>query len=342
MGSKDQDFELGVLKCRPDAEIYVFELKSINIPPEAEQDPRITYYNIGLGYNDPKKLKPLVEMMRTLEHTYIDILKMDIEYAEWHWLARETNLLDRVGQLLIEVHTKDNRRFPYQGPNPGLFFVEKLEEKNLRVFHKEYSTTSKNFVELSLIQKDWSDWELTKTKLPELPPPYEPGTEVERYETEFKIFYGMIPAPTPIPGIESSAPTPSPKANSKTKGTIFDVSGNTYTDRGQLSTNYLKDKILGSTEVYDTGDAPAEPEPTPPPKKIEASSSFFSNADINSAKKDSSALKGSEITANIVDEDSANEIVLPTSTKKTSSSIQSLDDIGGRRLRGTSGIIKLD
>lgn len=151
----------------------------------------------------------------------------------------------------------------------------------------------------------------------------------------------MIPAPTPIPGIQSSAPTPSPKANSKTKGTIFDVSGSTYTDRGKLSTNYLKDKILGSTEVYDTGDAPEEPEPTPPPKKIEASSSFFSNADVNSGKKDSSAMKGTEITANIVDEDSANEIVLPTSTKKTTSSIQSLDDIGGRRLRGTTGIIKI-
>merc|ERR1711871_764770 len=336
LGSKDQDFELGVLKYRPEAEIYVFELKSINIPPEAEQDPRITYYNIGLGYNDPKKLKPLVEMMRTLEHTYIDILKMDIEYAEWHWLARETNLLDRVGQLLIEVHTKDQRRFPYQGPNPGVFFVEKLEEKNLRVFHKEYSTTSKNFVELSLIQKDWSDWEMTKTTLPELPPAYEPGTEVERYETEFKVFYGMIPAPTPIPGIQSVAPTPSPKMNSKTKGTIFDLSGNTYTDRGKLSTNYLKDKILGSTEVYDTGEAaPEEPEPTQPPKKMEASSSFFSNAAADSGSSSKKDLKGQEITANIVDEDSANEIVLPTASKSGGSKIQSLDDLGGRRkLRG--------
>lgn len=110
-----------------------------------------------------------------------------------------------------------------------------------------------------------------------------------------------------------------------------------------MSTNYLKDKILGSTEVYDSGDAAAaEPEPTPPPKKIEASSSFFSNADINSGKKDSSAMKGTEITANIVDEDSANEIVLPTAAKKTSSTIQSLDDLGGRRLRGASGIIKLE
>lgn len=263
---------------------------------------------------------------------------MDIEYAEWHWLARETHLLDRVGQLLIEVHTKDNRRFPYQGPNPGIFFTEKLEEKGLRVFHKEYSTTSKNFVELSLIQKDFSEWELNKKSLGALPAPYEPGTEVERYEIEFKVFYGMIPAPTPIPGIQSVAPTPSPKQNSKTKGTIFDLSGNTYTDRGKLSTNYLKDKILGSTEVYDTGEAtPEEPEPTQPPKKMEASSSFFSNAAADSggsgSKKDS--LKGQEITANIVDEDSANEIVLPTASKSGGSKIQSLDDLGGRRkLRG--------
>ena len=330
LGSKDQDFELGVLKYRPDSEIYVFELKSINIPPESEQDSRISYYNIGLGYNDPKKLKPLVEMMRMLEHKYIDILKIDIEYAEWHWIARETNLLDRVGQLLVEVHTKDNRRFPYQGPNPGIFFVEKLEEKNLRLYHKEYSTTSKNFVELSMIQKDWSDWELKKSSMDDLPPPYDPATEVERWENEFKVFYGMIPAPTPIPGFQSVAPSPSPKSNSKTKGTIFDLSGATYTDRGKLSTNYLKDKILGSAEVYGPGDSEPDNEPTQPPKKIESGSSgFFSNAVDTGPKK--KALSGQEITANIVDEDSANEIVLPTPQSKAHSAIQSLDDIGGRR-----------
>jgi len=64
LGSKDQDFELGVLKYRPDAEIYVFELKAINLPPEAEQDSRITYYNFGLGYDDPKKVKPLMEVKK--------------------------------------------------------------------------------------------------------------------------------------------------------------------------------------------------------------------------------------------------------------------------------------
>ena len=128
-------------------------------------------------------------MMRMLDHKYIDILKIDIEYAEWHWLARETHLLNRVGQLLVEVHTKDNRRFPYQGPNPGLFFVEKLEEKNLRIFHKEYSTVSKNFAELSLIQKDWSDWEMKKTAMEDLPPAYNEAEAVEKYVFCFYKIY---------------------------------------------------------------------------------------------------------------------------------------------------------
>ena len=70
IGGKDQDFELGVLKYRPDAEIYIFELKQINVPLENEQNPKISYYNIGLGYDDPKKLKPLVEVIKYLYNYY--------------------------------------------------------------------------------------------------------------------------------------------------------------------------------------------------------------------------------------------------------------------------------
>jgi hypothetical protein len=267
-----------------------------------------------------------------LDHKYIDILKMDIEYAEWHWIARETFLLDRVGQLIVEIHTKDNRRFPYQGPNPGLFFVEKLEEKNLRVFHKEYSTTSKNFVELSLIQRDWSEWEMKKTTFDELPPAYDPASATERYEIEFKIFYGMIPAPTPLPQTEVSAPTPFPKVDKKTRGTIFDVSGATYTNREKLSTNYLKDKILGSAEVYNSGDAPPEePEPAATKKtETSGSSSFFSNSgDSGSKKKGSSSSEESSPSAS--SEESTEEESLPAIPAKSHTAIQSLDDIGRRR-----------
>lgn len=274
-----------------------------------------------------------VQMMRMLDHKYIDILKMDIEYAEWHWLARETFLLDRVGQLIIEIHTKDNRRFPYQGPNPGLFFVEKLEEKSLRVYHKEYSTTSKNFVELSMIQKDWSEWEMKKKSFDELPPAYDPASATERYEIEFKIFYGMIPAPTPLPVTQNVAPTPFPKVDKKTRGTIFDVSGATYTNREKLSTNYLKDKILGSAEVYGSGDAPEEPEPVATKSVgVSGSSSFFSNSGDSGSKKKGSAFsdESSSSAASSEDTTSADES-LPVIETKTRSSIQSLDDIGRRR-----------
>ena len=265
--------------------------------------------------------------MRMLDHKYIDVLKIDIEYAEWQWVARETHLLNRVGQLLVEVHTKDNRRFPYQGPNPGLFFIEKLEEKGLRLYHKEYSTTSKNFVELSMIQKDWSDWEIQKSSLEDLPAPYDPAEAKDKYEIEYKIFYGIIPAPTPLPVTLSAAPT---KANSnlKTKGTIFDLSGATYTNREKLSTNYLKDKILGSTEVYGPEDTTEDASPTPAPKKIEASSGFFSNAAAEpESKKKSSTDTSSEEQANEASTTEESEEALPAAPK-SHSAIQTLDDIG--------------
>ena len=142
----------------------------------------------------------------------------------------------------------------------------------------------------------------------------------------------MISAPTPLPMTETAAPTPTPKTNLKTKGTIFDVSGNTYTNREKLSTNYLKDKILGSAEVYDTGEpepAAAVAAPAAPVKKASSSSSsFFSNAVDTSSKSKAGDLAGHEITANVVDEEASDLPALPV---KTHSSIQSLDDIGGRR-----------
>ena len=44
-----QEFELGILKIRPEADIYMFELNSKKIPAEKDQHPDITYLNYGLG-----------------------------------------------------------------------------------------------------------------------------------------------------------------------------------------------------------------------------------------------------------------------------------------------------
>jgi hypothetical protein len=44
---KDQSFELSFLEYRPDAKVYIFEIDPNNLPNE--RDPRITYFNVGLG-----------------------------------------------------------------------------------------------------------------------------------------------------------------------------------------------------------------------------------------------------------------------------------------------------
>lgn len=44
---RDQSFELSFLEYRPDAKVYIFEIDPNNLP--AERDPRITYFNVGLG-----------------------------------------------------------------------------------------------------------------------------------------------------------------------------------------------------------------------------------------------------------------------------------------------------
>jgi len=45
--------------------------------------------------------------MKRNNHTYIDVLKMDIEGFEWEWISHESHLLENVGQLLVEVHNSN-------------------------------------------------------------------------------------------------------------------------------------------------------------------------------------------------------------------------------------------
>jgi len=78
--NKQQDFETAFLKLRPDSNIFTFELAKNNIPDESVRNSRVKWFNIGLGYTSGlSNLKTLTDMMKMLNHTYIDVLKMDIE-----------------------------------------------------------------------------------------------------------------------------------------------------------------------------------------------------------------------------------------------------------------------
>ena len=84
---------------------------------------------------------------------------------------------------------------------------------------------------------------------------------------------------------------------------------------------------MGSTEVYGPEDTTEEASPTPAPKKIEASSGFFSNAaaEPESKKKSSTDTSSEEQTNEASTEES--EEALPAAPK-SHSAIQTLDDIG--------------
>ena len=101
--NRQQDFEQAVLFYRPDSQIFTFDLTENSLPPLDIRDPKVKFTATGLGSRPNAKL--LHELMKDNNHTYIDILKIDIEGGEYEWLRSEpAETFKRIGQLLIEVH----------------------------------------------------------------------------------------------------------------------------------------------------------------------------------------------------------------------------------------------
>lgn len=90
---KQQDFETAIKQLRPDSSIYTFELVADMIPAVADRVPGVQFFNIGLGYvkskiGEPSIFKSFIEIMNMLNHTYVDVVKMDVEGYEWHWIHK--------------------------------------------------------------------------------------------------------------------------------------------------------------------------------------------------------------------------------------------------------------
>jgi hypothetical protein len=105
-----QDFEYPMLELRPDAEIHTFEIIHEMLPPLESRKNK--FYNYGLGYDSSNKiLKTFKDIMIMLNHSYVDVVKMDIEGSEWPFVHKEGDVIERIGQLLIEVHIGKLDRF---------------------------------------------------------------------------------------------------------------------------------------------------------------------------------------------------------------------------------------
>lgn len=167
--NRKQDFEISVLQIRPDANIFVYEISPERLPPTRLRRSQISYHGIGIGYNQSNNIfevMTLENMMISNNHSYIDVLKMDIEGHEWLFMKHESHILSRIGQLLVEVHAYTKRFQHLASPRGPLELLEALEKNNLRLFHKEgnfnpgYACCS----EWSLIQRDWNAWDKYKKK----------------------------------------------------------------------------------------------------------------------------------------------------------------------------------
>jgi hypothetical protein len=166
--NNDISFELAMLDLRPDSEIHVFELVKENIPL-ISPNKNIIFHNIGLGYkedimdnsNPYRNYKSLNEMMILLNHSHIDILKMDIEGAEWSFVMNEGYLLRQIGQFLVEFHTSTNgfSLKPSRYDHVSFFqWLEEIEKYGLRLFHKEWNFMNICCSELSFVQSYFQEW----------------------------------------------------------------------------------------------------------------------------------------------------------------------------------------
>ena len=105
--NRQQDFEQAVFFYRPDSQIFTYDLTENSLPPLDIRDPKVKFTATGLGprSNADDKMKLLHELMKDNNHTYIDILKIDIEGGEYGRLRSEpAETFKRIGQLLIDVH----------------------------------------------------------------------------------------------------------------------------------------------------------------------------------------------------------------------------------------------
>ena len=107
--NRQQDFEFAVLHQRPDARIWTHDILESHLPAVENRISAINYTATALGPSSADKgdikNKLVHEFMKERGHTYIDILKIDIEGGEFPWIANEPlDTFTRIGQLLIEVH----------------------------------------------------------------------------------------------------------------------------------------------------------------------------------------------------------------------------------------------
>ncbi|KAJ3409107.1 hypothetical protein HDV05_004582 [Chytridiales sp. JEL 0842] len=114
-------FEEGMLNIEPECEVHVFDptpylqplLPNITLPRNLRFYPWALIGDAKATVtimNETVVAKSLDEVVQELGHDHIDILKIDVDWAEWHWIVSmypdSIWRSGRIGQILIEVHVE--------------------------------------------------------------------------------------------------------------------------------------------------------------------------------------------------------------------------------------------
>lgn len=132
--NKDLSFELELIG-RTGCEVHGFDPTVGGVPPDCKDNPHITFHKQALGpVSGPSNVfmmvETLLDTMKRQGHTFLDVLKVDIEGSEWDTFR---SLLPQkalpFGQLLIELHFRDVIEV--------FEFFENMDTHGFRIFMRE-------------------------------------------------------------------------------------------------------------------------------------------------------------------------------------------------------------
>ncbi|KAK1171877.1 methyltransferase-like protein 24 [Acipenser oxyrinchus oxyrinchus] len=147
LGSEDKQLEVSLAKAG--CEVHCFN-PSIKVP-HVQEAQRLWHHRLSVDWRDPNpaippnkqhsNTKKLGAILNDFGHRKIDVLKADMESAEWKILENLVleNVIDKIGQLLFEVHLHWPG-FEVSGDDSTVVrywysLLKELEHSHFRLFH---------------------------------------------------------------------------------------------------------------------------------------------------------------------------------------------------------------
>ena len=108
---RETSFERRVFELAPSCEVHIFDQSAPVRPAPTDERGRAALYHCQYLLAEASKLgDTLASTMQHLGHPHVDVLKMDIEGAEWPVFKQVNWSSAHVGQIQVEIHPGKNRK----------------------------------------------------------------------------------------------------------------------------------------------------------------------------------------------------------------------------------------